>query len=139
MRGVSVSRQVIRESCPPFVGERDARVAAEGKMTKSGLEKKVCRHLRNRARIRDKCRDSLTAHAGAHINNRTAQAEEFLGGAHAVDARNNAADRNLFEPIGNATMQLALLDIAGPRPMHMDILGNSAQHVPPKFPGTFNQ
>lgn len=126
MGGVTMRRQVISERRRPVVGERDARVAAEGKMTKSSVEEKICRHLRHRARARDKRRDFLETHTGANINNRAAQTEKLKGGAPAINAGNNAADRNVFEPVGNTTMQLAFLDIAGPGPMHMDILGNSA-------------
>ncbi len=108
-------------------------------MAESGLEEKIRRHLRNRSRIGDERRDLLEANARAHIDDRAAQAKEFLAGAPAVDASNNAVDPNMFEPIGDSIMQLALLDITGPGPVHVDVLGNSTQHIPPEFPGAFNQ
>ena len=73
-------------------------------MAKPGLEEKIRRYLRYRSRIGDKRRDLLETHAGADINDRTAQAEELLAGAPAVDPGNNAVDRHLFEPVGNAIM-----------------------------------
>ncbi len=53
-------------------------------MTEPGAEEEIRGHLSHCARVRDKGRDLLETHAGADINDRTAQAEQLPGGAPAV-------------------------------------------------------